>query len=87
MPWPRRYALAEQGLPQPPIVPPYPAQRLRVTPRGKSPVRECRTPGSVRGEPGNRHPYRDRGVPHRWLCFCSHTTFIGLAGIQRHGPR
>jgi hypothetical protein len=27
--------------------------------RGRSPVRECRTPGSVRGVPGNRHPYRD----------------------------
>jgi hypothetical protein len=33
---------------------------LRVTTRGRSPVRECRTPGSVRGVPGNRHPYRDR---------------------------
>src|SRR5262249_34510235 len=31
-----------------------------VTTRGKSPVRECRTPGSVRGVLGNRHPYRDR---------------------------
>ena len=28
--------------------------------RGRSPVRECRTPGSVRGVPGNRHPYRDQ---------------------------
>jgi hypothetical protein len=27
--------------------------------RGKSPVWECRTPGSVRGVLGNRHPYRD----------------------------
>ena len=27
--------------------------------RGRSPVRERRTPGSVRGVPGNRHPYRD----------------------------
>jgi hypothetical protein len=23
-------------------------------------VRECRTPGAVRGVPGNWHPYRDR---------------------------
>ena len=34
---------------------------LRVTTRGRSPVREGRTPGSVRGGLGNRHPYRDRG--------------------------
>ena len=27
--------------------------------QGKSPVRECRTPGSVRGVLGNWHPYRD----------------------------
>jgi hypothetical protein len=33
---------------------------LRVITRGRSPVRECRTPGSVRGVPGNRHPYRDQ---------------------------
>jgi len=32
---------------------------LRVTTRGRSPVRSCRTPGSVRGVPCNRHPYRD----------------------------
>jgi hypothetical protein len=30
-----------------------------VMSRGRSPVRECRTPGSVRGVPGNWHPYRD----------------------------
>ena len=32
---------------------------LRVITRGRSPVRSCRTPGSVRGVLGNRHPYRD----------------------------
>jgi hypothetical protein len=32
---------------------------LRVMTRGKRPVREGRTPGSVRGVSGNRHPYRD----------------------------
>jgi hypothetical protein len=37
--WPRRYALAEQWLPTPPILPPYPAQRVGVTTRGRSPVR------------------------------------------------
>jgi hypothetical protein len=28
----------------------------------KSPVRENRPPGSVRGAPGNRRPYRDKGI-------------------------
>jgi group II intron reverse transcriptase/maturase len=37
--WPRRYALAEQWLPKPHILHPYPAQRLCVTTRGRSPVR------------------------------------------------
>jgi RNA-directed DNA polymerase len=59
MTWPRMYALAERWLPTPHILHPYPAQRLRVTTRGKSPVRSCRTPGSVRGVLGNQHPYRD----------------------------
>jgi RNA-directed DNA polymerase len=58
--WPRLYALAAHWLPPPQIVHPYPAPRLRVTTRGRSPVRSCRTPGSVRGVPGNRHPYRDQ---------------------------
>jgi len=57
---PRMDALAEPWLPQPHILHPYPAQRLCVTTRGKSPVRSCRTPGSVRGASGNRRPYRDR---------------------------
>jgi RNA-directed DNA polymerase len=57
---PRLYALAERWLPKPHILPPYPAHRVCVTTRGRSPVRSCRTPGSVRGVPGNRHPYRDR---------------------------
>ena len=59
MPWPRLYALAEHWLPTPHPLHPYPAPRLCVTTRGRSPVRSCRTPGSVRGVPGNRHPYRD----------------------------
>jgi hypothetical protein len=28
----------------------------------KSPVRENRPPGSVRGAPGNRRPYRDKAT-------------------------
>ena len=39
MPWQRIYALATQWLPLPHLVHPYPAQRLRVTTQGKSPVR------------------------------------------------
>jgi hypothetical protein len=58
--WQRLYALAERWLPHPQILHPYPAPRLRVTTRGKSPVRSCRTSGSVRGASGNRRPYRDR---------------------------
>jgi RNA-directed DNA polymerase len=37
--WQRIYALATRWLPQPHILHPYPAQRLRVTTRGRSPVR------------------------------------------------
>ena len=57
--WQRLYRLAIQWLPEPHIMHPYPAQRLRVTTRGRSTVRECRTPGSVRGASGNWRPYRD----------------------------
>jgi group II intron reverse transcriptase/maturase len=39
MTWQRMYVLAERWLPQPHILHPYPAQRLRVTTRGRSPVR------------------------------------------------
>jgi RNA-directed DNA polymerase len=39
MPWQRRYPLATRWLPKPQIMHPYPAQRLRVTTQGRSPVR------------------------------------------------
>jgi hypothetical protein len=39
MPWPRMDAIAEPWLPTPHILHPYPAQRLCVTTRGRSPVR------------------------------------------------
>jgi group II intron reverse transcriptase/maturase len=39
MTWQRMYALAERWLPKPHILHPYPAQRLCVTTRGRSPVR------------------------------------------------
>jgi hypothetical protein len=32
---------------------------LRVITQGRSPVQECRAPGSVRGVLGNQHPYHD----------------------------
>jgi len=66
--WQRIDALATAWLPPPHILHPYPAHRLRVTTRGKSPVRSCRTPGAVRGVPGNWHPYRDQGTIRRFLC-------------------
>jgi RNA-directed DNA polymerase len=59
LPWQRRSQRATQWLPEPHIMHPYPAQRLRVTTRGRSPGRSCRTPGSGRGVPGHWHPYRD----------------------------
>jgi len=43
---------------------------LPLLTRGGSPVRELRTPGSVRGVPGNGYPYRDQlplGKQHRPL--------------------
>jgi hypothetical protein len=45
---------------------------MRGTIQGKNRVREQRQHGSVRGVPGNRHPYRDRrppqaeGLPHKF---------------------
>jgi hypothetical protein len=38
---------------------------LPLTTRGGSRVRELRPLGSVRGVPGNRHPYRDRHISSR----------------------
>jgi RNA-directed DNA polymerase len=53
MTWQRLDRRATPWLPAPPMLPPYPAQRLRGTTQGRSPVRSCRTPGSVRGGLGN----------------------------------
>jgi hypothetical protein len=36
--------------------------------RGGSPVRELRTPGSVRGVPSNGHPYRDSSLRPSLSC-------------------
>jgi len=43
----------------PPISPPYPWQRLRVTTEDKSRMRKRRTFGSVRGAACTGRPYRD----------------------------
>ena len=69
MTWPRMYALAEPWLPKPHILHPYPVQRLCVTTRGRSLVRSCRTPGSVRGALGNWRPYRDQAFKAKWHRF------------------
>jgi hypothetical protein len=37
----------------------------------KSPVRENRPPGSVRGAPGNRRPYRDITITVRFVKLCA----------------
>jgi len=55
--------------------------RLHVSTRGRSPVRSCRTLGSVWGVPGNWHPYHDEreckpAVP------CSHIS-VHAAALQR----
>jgi RNA-directed DNA polymerase len=56
--WRRVYHLAAAWLPRARILHPWPTQRFDAT-QGKSPVRESRTPGSVRGALGNGRPYRD----------------------------
>jgi RNA-directed DNA polymerase len=82
--WQRMYRLATQWLPEPHIMHPYPAQRLRVTTQGRRPVRECRTPGSGRGVPGNRHPYRDRQHLSGFIACCISSHFEILLLHARH---
>ena len=60
MSWRRMTVLQDRWLPKPRIIHPWPSQRFAVRHRGGSPVRECRTPGSVRGVRANTHPYRDK---------------------------
>ena len=57
--WERMHQIANRWLPRPRILHPWPEQRFDARTQGRSPVRWCRTPGSVRGAPGNRSPYRD----------------------------
>jgi len=60
LPRTRRFRLERQWLPVPHLAHPVPWPRLHVTTEDRSPVRETRTLGSVRGVPSHRHPYRDR---------------------------
>ena len=46
----------------------------------KSPVRENRPPGSVRGAPGNRRPYRDITVRFVKLCESGGESPLSLGG-------
>src|SRR5690242_9283074 len=54
---------------------PSPELRSRLT-FGRSPVRESRTPGSVRGDRGNPVPYRD------WLR--QRVVLLAAYGVKRH---
>jgi hypothetical protein len=55
----RRFRLERTWLPVPHLSHPWPWQRRHVTPEDRSPVRDTRTLGAVRGVPSHRHPYRD----------------------------
>ena len=61
--WQRMYPLATPWLPAPHMMHPYPAPRLRVPTQGRSPVRECRTPGSVRAVTRSPETWSD---PRGW---------------------
>jgi hypothetical protein len=57
--WERIAQLAREFLPLPRILHPGRAHASPSNTQGGSPVRESRTPGSVRGVLSNEHPYRD----------------------------
>ena len=57
--WDRINRLADQWLPKPRILHPWPNRASPSNIQGGSRMRECRTSGSVRGVPSNGHPYRD----------------------------
>jgi hypothetical protein len=60
-PWGAVTKLADHWLPKPTSSILGQIAALPPTTRGGSPVRECRTPGSVRGVRRNAHPYRNKG--------------------------
>jgi len=66
--WARIAQLAAEFLPPVPILHPWPSERFAVkypTWQRGSPVRESRTPGSVRGVLSNGHSYSDRSAEER----------------------
>jgi RNA-directed DNA polymerase len=67
--WERIAQLAREFLPQARILHPWPSERFAVNYPSGSPVRESRTPGSVRGVLSNKHPYRDSGIEERGADF------------------
>src|SRR5436309_6240421 len=57
--WERIKRLADDWLPKPRILHPWPASRFAVHTRGGSRVPELGSHGSVRGARGNSRPYRE----------------------------
>ena len=57
--WARMAKLADDFLPKPIILHPWPSDRFAVTHPSGSSLRESRKYGSVRGARGNSRPYRD----------------------------
>ena len=57
--WDRINRLADQWLPKPRILHPWPTSASPSNIQGGSRMRECRTSGSMRGMPSNGHPYRN----------------------------
>jgi hypothetical protein len=84
--WERMNQIATRWLPRPKILHPWPEQRFDARTQGKSPVRQCRTPGSVRGAPGNRSPYRDRIIPQstKTALYSTHLAFLVRAQLFKH---
>ena len=69
--WERMAKLAAAWLPTPHILHPWPSDDLPSTTQGRSRMPESGTYGSVRGVPGNGHPYRDNGAMV-WLSGTAH---------------
>lgn len=60
MTWARIDQLANEWLPPPHVLHPWPEERMAVGYPSRSRMPKLGTYGSVRGVPGDRHPYRDR---------------------------
>jgi hypothetical protein len=69
MTWGRISKLADDFLPKPRILHPWPSARFAGNPRGGSRMPELGPYGSVRGARGNPRPYRDHLIRRRRLRF------------------